>query len=67
MRRLIYSQLPLPLGTLPRFDGITRPPQTWGTQCRGDVKTAKSLLEGVAAGAFMREAVGQSQPTQSPK
>src|SRR6202035_499855 len=28
----IYSQLPLPLGTLPRFDGIAPPPQTRGTQ-----------------------------------
>jgi hypothetical protein len=36
-----------------------------GHKRRGDVKTAKSLLEGVAVGAFMGEAVGQSQPTES--
>ena len=66
MRRLIYSQLPLPLGTLPRRHGIDGLPRTaalrptglWRRQGRG------ARLAGCAAGAFMGEPGRQSQPRE---
>jgi hypothetical protein len=51
MRRLIYSQLPLPLGTLPRLDGIAiRPAGSGNGQSHEDEKTAKSPVTGRAVG-----------------
>lgn len=67
MRRLIYSQLPLPLGTLPRStaaqSGRTLPAdrrRPW------NVKAATARM-GARPGAFMGEAVGQSQPRRTAK
>src|SRR5271155_796446 len=40
IRRLIYSQLPLPLGTLPRSNPIANPPAEMATEeAMDDVKT----------------------------
>ena len=67
MRRLIYSQLPLPLGTLPRStaaqSGRTLPAdrrRPW------NVKAATARM-GARPGAFMGDAVGQSQPRRTAK
>src|SRR5438445_10408435 len=67
MRRLIYSQLPLPLGTLPparrHRNPKSRPAmsdQPLRREDRGDPVTG-----GSQSGAFMGEAAGQSQPTRS--
>jgi hypothetical protein len=48
MRRLIYSQLPLPLGTLPRSTASrSASPCGAGGSGHGEVKTAKTLDAGV--------------------
>ena len=64
MRRLIYSQLPLPLGTLPLNSIATQPP---GRQRQGRSMTLKPKdpISGSRLGAFMGEAPRQSQPTEA--
>src|SRR5271166_4794810 len=62
IRRLIYSQLPLPLGTLPRSNPIANPPAEMATEeAMDDVKT-KDPITGSRLGAFMAESPRQSQP-----
>src|SRR3984893_11692438 len=61
IRRLIYSQLPLPLGTLPRSTSQTTRRNGDG-QAMDDVETA-APDHGFPVGAFMGEAPWQSQPT----
>ena len=67
MRRLIYSQLPLPLGTLPRFNGARSASPCGDGPGHGDVKAAETLPKGSRPGAFMGERGWQSQPRQAPK
>src|SRR4051812_29241383 len=62
IRRLIYSQLPLPLGTLPRSMAFD-PAACAGNESRhGDVKTANARRRGWRPAAFMAEGAWQSQP-----
>jgi hypothetical protein len=63
IRRLIYSQLPLPLGTLPRFSVMDRYPPDM--RHRGPVMTliAATLVRTARPGAFMGEMRRQSQPS----
>ena len=62
MRRLIYSQLPLPLGTLPR--SMARDPAACaGNELRhGNVKTANPDDGDGGRPRFMGEGAWQSQP-----
>src|SRR5216683_1562225 len=62
IRRLIYSQLPLPLGTLPRSTASQPIRRNGGDKAMDDVKT-KGPDHGLPAGAFMGESPRQSQPT----
>ena len=67
IRRLIYSQLPLPLGTLPRLNSIANPPAEMAAdKAMDDVKTADPMT-GCPVGAFMGEAPRQSQPSRTAK
>ena len=62
MRRLIYSQLPLPLGTLPRSSAPSAIPPNGGGDLGTDGAENLRPFEGSQSGAFMGEARGQSQP-----
>ncbi|MEA2792947.1 MAG: hypothetical protein QOI87_327, partial [Bradyrhizobium sp.] len=62
IRRLIYSQLPLPLGTLPRSTASQPTRRNGGDKAMDDVKT-KDPITGSRLGAFMAESRRQSQPT----
>jgi hypothetical protein len=62
MRRLIYSQLPLPLGTLPRSTAL-RSASLTGDRSAMERKTA-AVRQRTAVGAFMGEAPCQSQPSE---
>ena len=71
MRRLIYSQLPLPLGTLPRSTAsssdsplLKRRHRTHG---HGVVKTAFPAMTGEAAGRVYGDGTRQSQPIRTGK
>src|ERR1700730_13894056 len=61
IRRLIYSQLPLPLGTLPRSTASQPTRRNGGRKAMDDVKTAEPV-KGSRLGAFMGEGPWQSQP-----
>src|ERR1700730_3000866 len=61
IRRLIYSQLPLPLGTLPRPTASQPTRRNGGRKAMDDVKTADPV-KGSRLGAFMGEGPWQSQP-----
>src|SRR6266404_5154129 len=61
IRRLIYSQLPLPLGTLPRSTASQPIRRNGGDKAMDDVKT-KDPITGSRLRAFMGESPRQSQP-----
>jgi hypothetical protein len=61
IRRLIYSQLPLPLGTLPRSTASQPTRRNGGKKAMDDVKTWDPIT-GSPVGAFMAESPLQSQP-----
>src|SRR3954467_7949872 len=65
IRRLIYSQLPLPLGTLP-LSTASQPNRRDGRD-KGNRMTLKPRTRstGSRSGAFMGEAPRQSQPTEA--
>jgi hypothetical protein len=66
MRRLIYSQLPLPLGTLPRLRPIANlPARRW--QQPVDELESQIASSKPRPGAFMSEGRRQSQPSLSPE
>ena len=60
MRRLIYSQLPLPLGTLP-LNSIAANRRNGEDKALDDAETGSD--HGCPVGAFMGEAPRPSQPT----
>ena len=64
MRRLIYSQLPLPLGTLPLIQVYCAlfPPFAGGHQPVDDAEGRNTVKKGLRPGAFMGDAACQSQP-----
>ena len=63
MRRLIYSQLPLPLGTLPRSTASQPARRNGGDEAMDDAET-KAPITGSSVAAFMAESPRQSQPTR---
>src|SRR5207253_8867895 len=67
MRRLIYSQLPLPLGTLPRPTASPNRPPEWRRTGPWMALRPKARLEPASTGAFMSEAGWQSQPMEPAK
>ena len=66
IRRLIYSQLPLPLGTLPRPTASEDCPPEW-RRTEPRMALMPQARSRAAAGAFMGEAAWQSQPTETAK
>jgi hypothetical protein len=62
IRRLIYSQLPLPLGTLPRSTPSPAHPPKW-RQIRPWMMLKPGTDGGLPVGRFMGESPRQSQPT----
>src|SRR3978361_1885182 len=64
MRRLIYSQLPLPLGTLPRSTASRPARRNGGDKAMDDAET-KAPITGSSVAAFMAESPRQSQPRQA--
>jgi hypothetical protein len=62
IRRLIYSQLPLPLGTLPRSTPSQAHPPKW-RQIRPWMMLKPGTDGGLPVGRFMGESTRQSQPT----
>src|SRR6476620_4442343 len=64
MRRLIYSQLPLPLGTLPRSTASQPTRRNGGDKAMDDAET-KDPITGSSVAAFMAESPRHSQPRQA--
>src|SRR6202022_818960 len=62
IRRLIYSQLPLPLGTLPRSTPSQAHPPKW-RQMRPWMMLKPGTDGGLPVGRFMGESPRQSHPT----
>src|SRR5258708_40110766 len=65
IRRLIYSKLPLPLGTLPRSTASQPIRRNGGDKAMDDVKT-KDPITGSRLRAFMGESTRRSQPRPPP-
>ena len=66
MRRLIYSQLPLPLGTLPRFTPHRKPSRLNARdQADDDAESRKTFIKASAGRVYGRRAMAKSTNVDS--